>query len=152
MKQNSSNAISLKDWMVISIKGGLVLKYENGEHVRLVEISHGNNLRALSLVSEPDPNFSENDAWLVARVATALLRDGGAEVWDGTSLLLPISFNGFEIVSLRELATLAYCCHTTKKTRSVDDLDNCLYHVLFDGDHWVIAITDEHTLKFIQRD
>ena len=153
MRQNSSNAISLKDWLVISVRGGIVLKYEDEEHVRLAEISRGNTLRALCLESESSPKFSEKDAWLVARVVIAMLRNDGADAWDGDSLLLPISFDGFEITNLRDLAALAYCYHTTQKTLTTDDEGgDCLYHVLFDGSCWTIAITNEYELEFIQKE
>jgi hypothetical protein len=137
--------------MVISIKGGIVLKYEDGVNVRLVEISRDNTPCVLSLETGPAPNFSERDAWLVARVVIAMLRDGGTDTWEETSLLLPISFDGFEIANLRALAALAYCCHTTQRTLKVDE-DGYLYHVLFDGDCWMISITHEHELEFIQKD
>jgi len=150
MNQNLNNAISLNDWMVISVKGGIVLKYEDGVNARLVEISRDNTPRVLSFERELTPNFSEKDAWLVASVVIVMLQDEGANTWDGYSLLIPISFNGFEITDPSALAVLAYCCHTTKRTTKVND-KGFLYHVLFDGNCWTISITNEYELDFIQK-
>jgi hypothetical protein len=151
MNQNSNNTIQLKDWMMLSVKGGIVLKYEGRGSVRLVEITRDNNLRTLSLEPEPTLNFSERDAWLIARMIRSMLRDGGTDTWEGNSLLLPISFYGFHIVNLRALAALAYCYHTPQQTLRGDDEEGYLHHVRFDGDCWIVSITNELELEFIRK-
>ena len=67
MNQNSNNAIHLKDWMVISVKDGIVLKYEGRDQVRLIEIANDNEVRTLRLNDEVDPAFCERDTWLIAQ-------------------------------------------------------------------------------------
>lgn len=151
MNQNLNNAISLNDWMVISVKGGIVLKYEDGVNAKLVEISRDHTPSVLSLERELPPNFSEKDAWLVARVVIVMLQDEGANPWDGDSLLIPISFYGFEIADLRSLAALAYSCHTKKRTMKVNN-KGLIYRVFFDGDCWIISVTNDYKLEFIQNE
>ena len=154
MNKVLSNTIHPKDWMVISVNDGIVLKYEGQGSVRLVEITNDNDVHRLRLSAAPAPDLCERDAWLIARVIIAMLRDGNTDTWEGISPLLPISFDGFDVANLRALAALAYCCHTPQPTLRDDDEEEeegYLHHVNFDGDCWMISVTKKFELDFIQK-
>ena len=154
MNKVFSNDFQLKGWMAIPLNEGLVLKYEGQGQLKLVEIASSNDVYTLCLDDEINPAFSERDAWLIARVITAILRDGDTDTWEGISPLLPISFDGFDVASLRALAALAYCCHTPQPTLRDDDEEEeegYLHHVNFDGDCWMISVTKKFELDFIQK-
>lgn len=145
------NTIHLKDWMAIPLNGGLVLKYEGQGQIRLIEIANNNDVYTLSLDDEVDIAFSEGDAWLIARVIVAMLESSNEDYWEGTSLLLPISFEDFDLANLRALAALVYCFHTQESILGDDEDEGCLYHVHFDSDCWMISISEELELDFIQK-
>jgi hypothetical protein len=148
MIQVVNNAIHLKDWVVISVKGGIVLKYEAQDQVRLIEIARNNNTRTLSIDADPNPDFCERDAWLIARVIVSMLESSGEDYWEGASPLLPVSFDGFSVENLRALAALVYCYHTPQPTMLCsDDEQGRLHHVRFDGNCWMVSITKELELE-----
>ena len=151
MNKALTNTIHLKDWIAIPLNGGLVLKYEGQGQLKLVEITSSNDVYTLCLDNEVDTAFSERDAWLIARVIHSMLESSGENFWEALSPLLPISFEDFDLANLRALAALVYCFHIPQSILGNDDEEGYMYHVHFDSDCWMISITDELELDFIQK-
>ncbi len=145
------NTIHLKDWMAIPLNAGLVLKYEGQGQMRLIEIANSTDVYTLSIDDEVDIAFSERDAWLIARIIVAMLESSDEDYWEGMSLLLPISFEDFDLANLRALAALVYCFHTQQAPLGDDEEEGYLYHVHFDSHCWMISISNELELDFIQK-
>lgn len=150
----------LKDWMVIFVDNGVVFKYEDEERISLVEITSNNEIHALNLYGQHSRGFRQSDAWLIARVISAMLKDCGVDAWDGSSRLLPISFNRFDTPSLRALAALAYCWRTElflpwkdgdfeEEEEEMDVAEGYVHHISFDDDCWNIVVTEDLKLEFI---
>ncbi len=150
MNQNSSITIHLKDWMVISVEDGVVLKYESRDLVWLIEVTSDNDVHILHLDDEADSAFCERDARLIARVIFSIPESSDVDYWDGGSLLLPVSFDDLSIEDLSALAALVYCYHMPQSTRLCGDEEyGFLHHVHFDGKCWIVSIAEELELDFI---